>query len=148
NPADWSGPIRNVLPNVEKINEVKPFESLPYDQVGLFMARLRKLRRGERYSKSPRGLTWCANLNKWQVRIAKNRTTRISLGLFSDKEAAIAAYQDAELKMYRKNKIPRGEEYMMPALLLEFIILTGVRAGQAANARWDEIDWNNRLWIC
>ena len=32
-------------------------------------------------------------------------------------------------------------------LLLEFTILTAARLGESRNATWDEIDWNNSLWI-
>ena len=32
--------------------------------------------------------------------------------------------------------------------LLQFIILTAVRIRQAQEMRWEEIDWDNRLWTC
>ena len=34
-----------------------------------------------------------------------------------------------------------------PARALEAIILSGLRTGEVARARWDEFDWDNKVWI-
>jgi integrase len=34
------------------------------------------------------------------------------------------------------------------ACLMEFVILTAVRHGQARSLRWDDIDWNDMTWTC
>jgi integrase len=36
----------------------------------------------------------------------------------------------------------------MAALLVEFIILTAVRSGQAVGALWKDIDWEKKIWTC
>jgi integrase len=41
-----------------------------------------------------------------------------------------------------------GDKLSVSALVLEFIILTAVRASQATGMRWDEIDFNKRTWTC
>ncbi|HWN50265.1 MAG TPA: site-specific integrase [Xanthobacteraceae bacterium] len=53
----------------------------------------------------------------------------------------------AELRASRDARFS-GAERPMPAYLLEFIILTAVRIGEAILAKWDEIDLEARVWTC
>jgi integrase len=36
----------------------------------------------------------------------------------------------------------------MMAYAMEFLILTAVRKGQVLNMRWQDIDWEDRVWVC
>ena len=142
NPASWKGPISLVLPNVEKIREVKPFESLPHQQIGTFMARLRDSRHDDE-----QGATWRADAQKWQARITARNGKRISLGFFSNKEDAAAAYRDAAFRLHGGAFVSAGKEHKMSAALLEFIILTVVRSGQAA-AALGRHRLGKKIWTC
>ncbi len=39
-----------------------------------------------------------------------------------------------------------GREHTISALALKFTILTGIRSGVTIKAKWDQIDWNEKVW--
>jgi integrase len=49
----------------------------------------------------------------------------------------------AELRQRRQDA---AGVFRVSAYALEFLILTGVRSGEALGARWSEIDWESRTW--
>jgi integrase len=61
-----------------------------------------------------------------------------------------AAMPDAKLPAFvetlRARRQDKNGSWNVTALALEFLILTGTRRGQAANARWADIDLEQRLW--
>jgi integrase len=89
NPASLNGELGIRLKRIEYAP--KHYASLPYQQMGEFMARLR------------------------------------------------AQSQAADQKTFGRG---------LSSYVLEFVILTAVRAGQALALQWDEIDWDRRLWTC
>jgi integrase len=121
NPASLKGPLGVRL---------KPYthtptnlSGLPYQQIGAFLAQLRAYR-GERTV-------------EWHVDGATAASHPWKAAGISDRT------------WYRRAKLrPIASSRPVPSLALEFIILTGVRVDQAVNARWAEIDWNEKLWTC
>lgn len=55
-----------------------------------------------------------------------------------------------KLRTFRRSNRWGGHkaEPQMPALLLEFLILTAVRSHEAVGLRWEEIDFDRELWTC
>jgi integrase len=88
NPAAWKDHLKNSLGRSEAIHTVTHRASLPYKDIGLFMAYLR---------------AW-------------------------------------------KDTSNRGHGHTAMALLIEFIILTGVRTKEARLATWDQIDTKRMIW--
>jgi len=88
NPAAWADHLQHVLPATRDVHSVTHHASLPYKDVGRFMAKLR-------------------------------------------------AYED---------KSVRREGKLTVALLVEFIVLTGVRMSEARLATWEQIDLQTMLW--
>jgi integrase len=88
NPAEWKNHLENVLPASKDIHDVKHHPSLPYKDIGRFMALLRN----------------------WE-----------------DKSA-------------------RRQGHTAQSLLIEFIILSGVRLSEARLAKWGEFDFDTMIW--
>jgi integrase len=96
NPASAKGPLGILLGPLGHTH--KPFVSLPYPEIGTFMAKLRAFS------------------------IVEGRPRRFP---------ELAQIKDS---VYAK--------------LIEFIILTAVRSSQAVGMKWEEIDWDNKVWTC
>jgi integrase len=99
NPANTKGPISTRLKPY--VHTGTPFASLPYQEIGAFMARVRNYRskwRGRRPLRS--------NRSEW--------TTRRPLSSYG----------------------------------LELVILLAVRHHQVRNLRWQDIDWDLKVWTC
>jgi integrase len=149
NPAELlkGGPLLTLMPWLEGSSAYhtgKHFTGPPYDRMAEFMKELRAVRRAQR---GIRGVTQHPETKRWQARVTDPRNgRRYHLGFFDDAESATAAAKEAACKMQRQ--IP-GEQRVIAALALELIILTGVREGQIAGARWDEFDLEKeRVWVC
>jgi integrase len=148
NPANLKGPLIKLMPWLEgdAYHTGKKFAALKFTDIAEFMAVLRAVRRGDQ----GRGVTYRKDINgpnKWYARVSDPKTgRRYSCGFHANQEDAIAAQQEAARKL---GSGLLGERCILQALMVEFIVLTGVREGQLANARWEEFDLTeNRMWRC
>jgi integrase len=174
NPAAWEK-LQHVLPSRDDVYRIKHRESLPYGKVGQFLQKLRAYRyspRGRggahirfspqalasgsaRHTTVPYTLTEAAAacaLSKSNVRRAissgKIPGTKDEFGVWHVKPAELH-------RVFPPASCPAGdtaepllpfEQRPMITLLLECVILTGVRLGEARYAQWKEFDLTCMVW--
>jgi integrase len=144
NPASLKGPIGILLTPVKKFHVVKPHPSLPFREIGAFMAKLRAHTDG---SAQFRGCRICNSPHLKEIEQARLRGES-----FATLASRFGTTSTTMWKHYNNNHhVNRAEAIIrrpIAAYLLEFIILTGVRIQQASDAKWEEFYHPVKLWSC
>jgi integrase len=125
--------------------------SLPYQEIGALMAQLQTSPRDEE-SYSVVEAAEATGMNRYTIieRINEGRLHAHKKPGTESQYNSPWFIEPAELfKLYpRKNAPAARPRIPLAAFILQFTILTAVRASQARYIRWNEIDLPNKLWTC
>jgi integrase len=149
NPAALDGPLGTLLHDIRDIHTVQHHDSLPYQEVGALMARLR----------TPPEKSTAYTLAEAAEATGMDRSS-IQRAIYDGKlnaekkkglEFGSPWFVEPEelFKLYPRKNAPAVRPAMpLSSHILQFVILTAVRFGQVQRLRWDEIDLQNKLWTC
>jgi integrase len=128
-----------LLPKIKDFYEPKHHESIPHEQIGKLMAKIRAsvalIGTEEFYD------------HELRARIRELHAT----GLFKTHEQIAKQVGRARSRISQiLREPPRQESCERPAAsyVAEFTTLTAVRVGQARKARWEDIDDSKGVWVC
>lgn len=153
NAASLKGPLGQLLPKVSTFYVVEHFKSLPYTQIGKFM---KDLRSSTGFNGANGYCPICASPHRAEIEAARRADNGV-VGLRSHPSETSYNTIAARFGVHAGSiwrHLHRGHEQRPPMTYMkrpkstyaaEFVILTGVRKGQALAAEWTEIDWENRL---
>jgi integrase len=160
NPAAWEG-LQNILPPSSDVHRKKHHSALPYKEVSQFVEALREYQlKGERERSSTiLSLNQSARLNGIHVntllrhikggRLSASRTDfgrgKIGYQINVTELAGVYGFpvpSSTDLGA-RRAGTQRG---LTTAFLIEFVVLTGVRLGEARQATWKEVDLEKMIW--
>jgi integrase len=97
NPAQWLGHLENVLPARSKVQKVKHFEALPYQEIGDFMSALRA-----RESMSSLGLEFLI--------LTAARTSEVMLATWDEIDGDTWTIPAERTKMAREHRVPLSKQ--------------------------------------
>jgi integrase len=153
NPASMKGPLGILLHDHRETHTVKHLGSLPYQKIGTLMAVLRT---PTALNRSPLGYTLAEaaeatgidrseiqraiSAGKVGARRQPGTETKYNSPWFVDPVELNKVYP---LKREPSERPPIPVE----SYLLQFQILTAVRPLEARHLRWNEIDWEAKLWV-
>jgi integrase len=144
NPASLKGPIGILLTPVKKFHVVTPHPSLPFEEIGAFMAKLRA------YTDDRIGSCLvCSSPHLKEMEQARRDGESFA------KLARRSGISHTAIFNHYKNNHPVGGRRVdaaiqrpISAYALEFVILTAVRIQQASDAKWQEFYRPVKLWSC
>jgi integrase len=118
NAASLKGPLGTLLAPLKEILVHEHHEALPYKEVGAFMAHLRAFE---------------------DIRKVRKDFKQGEVGA-----ATLAA------RRWRERNHPARTHLTSVAekAALEFLVLTAVRKGQVLKMRWEDVDRDERIWVC
>jgi integrase len=149
NPASLEGPLGLLLHDIRDIHTVQHHDSLPYQEVGALMARLRTP------PEKPTAYTLAEAAEATGIDRSAIQRAIYDGRLPAQKNPGIKfgapwfVEPDELFKLYPRKNAPAARPRMpLSSYILQFVILTAVRFGQVQRMRWDECDLPNKLWTC
>jgi integrase len=136
--ASLKGPLGILLVKTSQFYEAKHHGSIPFQEIGKFMAKLRAcvevIGTEEFYN------------HELRARVRELHAT----GLFNHEQIAKQVGRARGRVSQILREPPRQESHERPAAsyVAEFTTLTAVRVGQAREARWEDIDDERGVWVC
>jgi integrase len=149
NPASLKGPLGVRLLPVAKFHKQKHYEALPYKQIGTFMHLLRTYKNDAEKDRHCRLCHICHSPHLAKIEAAH----RAGKGLAYIRAQFGINLTERRIAQHERWRAAGGtitHQLVRPmtSYALEFIVLTTARRRQTVMARWEDIDFEDRIWIC
>lgn len=147
NPASLKGQLSHLLKPVRSFHKPKHHAALPWPQMGAFMAELRAYK--GQADHHARLCKICNSPHLAEIEAARRE------GVAPPQIAARFGLDGPNpWQVFGRHERWRARGGMLfikrpiTAYALEFLILTAVRREQGVKARWRDIDFDDRIWVC
>jgi hypothetical protein len=150
NIASLKGPLKHLLPDPKTFYVTTSHPSLPYQQIGEFMAELRA---SKGQPARPRSCMVCESPQRGAIEEARARGVSFVkvAAMFNIAATNIARHMKpdhcAPNPPRRRSAGPAPPRRRVSSYVVELLVLTAVRKKQILSLEWSQVDWENKLLV-
>lgn len=151
--SEWTPKYATTITNRLEVDIFPQIGKLPIDSIKLptLLDMLREIEARGVYELSRRANQYCSQIFRYAVqtgRAARDITVDLRGALKTKKVEHHAAIDSKELpKLIHALKRNDARMYHPTRLAVELMMLTFVRTTELITMRWDEIDWEDKVWV-